>query len=124
MHLYDSKNDPENVCTEKWCMCFDFEDATPINPVKTPYRANMESIQDIQDKVEYILATFPEHRDSKGDDLITKFREMFGKKGASETITRTRRKLAEKYPDTYGPTKLNEQKIRQFDAFREYAISN
>ena len=124
LHLTDTVDDPENVCTDKWCMCFDFQPATPEQPVKPSYSANLESLHTTKDRVQYVLDNYPEQRDTKSDDFIEKFRDVFpDAKAAAESITRMRRHWAEDFPDIYGPTREHPERKNQYDAHFEIAIT-
>ena len=98
------------------------------------YTDILSELKTIEDKVAWLLERYPELRDKSYNYLISKFWNNFDNLQASpeyiakltpmETISRCKRKLAQKNPEKYGPTKPEhiENIGKRFVAFQEWAV--
>jgi hypothetical protein len=96
----------------------------------------LSDIKTVEGKVAYLLEKFPELKDKDYNYLVAKFWATFHNIQVSpeyiasltqvETISRCKRKLAEKHPDKYGATKAQhiENKQKRFTAFQEFAVED
>lgn len=96
----------------------------------------LSEIKTTEGKVAYLLDTYPELKDKDYNFLVAKFWAIFHNIQVSpeyiasltqvETISRCKRKLAEKYPDKYGSTKPEHiaNKAKLNIAFQEYAVQD
>lgn len=96
----------------------------------------LSEIKTVEGKVEWLLNTYPELKDKDYNFLVAKFWSIFHNVQVSpeyiasltqvETISRCKRKLAEKYPDKYGASKPEHihNKQNRLVAFQEFAVSD
>ncbi len=59
----------------------------------------------VEDNVRFLLTKYPELRDGKNEDVIKKYHIVIDGSRSSETIVRVLRKVKEKYPEEFAPTK-------------------
>lgn len=100
------------------------------------YADFLSEIKTTEGKVEWLLQTFPELKDKDYNYLVAKFWSIFHNVQVSpeyiasltqtETISRCKRKLAEKYPEKYGSTKEEHiaNKQKRLVAFQEFAVED
>ena len=96
----------------------------------------LSEIKTVEGKVAYLLEKYPELKDKDYNYLVAKFWAIFHNMQVSpefiasltqvETISRCKRKLAEKNPEKYGATKSEHiaNKIQKFTAMEEFAVDN
>ena len=94
----------------------------------------LSELKTVENKVAYLLETYPELKDKDYNYLVAKFWGIFHNIQVSpeyiasltqvETISRCKRKLAEKNPIKYGATKAEHiaNKEKRFVAFQEFAV--
>lgn len=96
----------------------------------------LSEIKTVEGRVAWLLEKYPELRDKDYNYLVAKFWHIFHNVEVSpeyiagltqvETISRCRRKLAEKHPEKYGsknPIHIN-NKEKKFIAMQEYAVDD
>jgi len=68
----------------------------------------LSSFFTIEDNLRFLLTKFSYLRDAKNEEVVRMYRHHIFMSGnpSSESITRTFRKVKEKYPDLFGPTHL------------------
>lgn len=100
------------------------------------YADVLSEIKTIEGKVAYLLDKYPELKDKDYNYLVAKFWSVFHDLQVSpefiarltqmETISRCKRKLAEKNPEKYGATKSEHiaNKIQKFVAMEEFAVDD
>lgn len=96
----------------------------------------LSEIKTTEGRVAWLLETYPELRDKDYNYLVAKFWSVFHNIQVSpeyiasltqvETISRCKRKLAERDPMKYGSTKQQhiENKAKRMVAFEEFAVSD
>ena len=98
------------------------------------YNDILSEIKTVEGRVEWLLTMYPELRDKSYNYLVAKYWSIFHNIQVSpeyiasltqvETISRCKRKLVEKDPVKYGPTKSEhiKNKENRFVAFQEFAV--